>query len=467
MSKDRSLNAGRWDTDSNAHLLVTNIRRGGSLVNLAKAVKFGSALAVAVALTTACGTSNNATNASNETNTTGTTAAGQKVEIFSWWTGAGEADGLQALIKLFQQENPNIEVQNSAVAGGAGTNAKQVLATRMNANNPPDTFQVHGGAELMSWVDAGKMQPLNDLYQSEGWNDKFPQQLIDMVSKDGQIYGVPVDIHRGNVLWYNKKIFDEYNLTPPTTFDQFFQDADTLKSKGVTPLALGDKDTWESTMLWEDVLLGTVGPQKYDQLWQGKLSFDDPGVKQSLETFKKMLTYTNSDHASLVWQDASQLVANGKAAMNVMGDWAKGYFTTNLKLQPNVDFGWVATPGTADDFMVITDTFGLPKGAPHPAGTEAFLKVLGSEPGQDAFNPLKGSIPARLDADTTKYDVYSQAAIADFKKASLTPSLAHGSAANPGFLNAVNQAMQVFVSNGDVNAFITQLKSAADQNPLA
>ena len=124
------------------------------------------------------------------------------------------------------------------------------------------------------------MQPLNDLYQSEGWNDKFPKQLIDMVSKDGNIYAVPVDIHRGNVLWYNKKIFDQYHLAPPTTFDAFFKDAEILKSHGITPLALADKDTWEATMLWEDVLLGTIGPEKYDQLWQGKLSFDDPGVRQ-------------------------------------------------------------------------------------------------------------------------------------------------------------------------------------------
>jgi glucose/mannose transport system substrate-binding protein len=433
-------------------------------VKLGKALKWGSTVAVAVAMTTACGTSNNTENTSNAAANSG--SAAKKVEIFSWWTGAGEADGLQALIKLFQKQNPDYQVQNSAVAGGAGTNAKQVLATRMKANNPPDTFQVHGGAELMSWVDAGKMEPLNDLYQQEGWNDKFPKQLIDMVSKDGNIYGVPVDIHRGNVLWYNKKIFDQYHLTPPKTFDDFFKDADVLKSHGVTPLALGDKDTWEATMLWEDVLLGTIGADKYDQLWQGKLSFDDPGVKQSLETFKKMLSYTNSDHASLVWQDASQLVANGKAAMNVMGDWAKGYYTTDLHLKPNVDFGWVTTPGTDSDFMVITDTFGLPKGAPHRDGTLAFLKVLGSEPGQDAFNPLKGSIPARLDADTSKYDVYSQSAIQDFKKDTLTPSLAHGSAANPGFLDAVNQAMQVFVSSGDVDGFIAQLKSAAQQNPL-
>lgn len=136
----------------------------------------------------------------------GSQKAGEKLEIFSWWTGAGEEDGLKALIKLFQEKHPDIEVENAAVAGGAGTNAKAVLASRMQGDDPPSTFQVHGGAELNEgWVAAGKMEPLNDLYEQEGWMDKFPEALIDMVSKDGNIYSVPVNIHRGNVLWYNKK----------------------------------------------------------------------------------------------------------------------------------------------------------------------------------------------------------------------------------------------------------------------
>ncbi len=101
------------------------------------------------------------------------------VEIFSWWTGAGEEDGLLALIDLFNELHPDIEVKNAAVAGGAGTNAKAVLATRMQGNDPPSTFQVHGGEELnKSWVAADKMAPLNDLYKENDWMDKFPR-IVD------------------------------------------------------------------------------------------------------------------------------------------------------------------------------------------------------------------------------------------------------------------------------------------------
>jgi len=418
---------------------------------LALALGFGMALS-------GCSSSSSSSDDAKQ----GSQKAGEKLEIFSWWTGAGEEDGLKALIKLFQEKYPDIEVENAAVAGGAGTNAKAVLASRMQGNDPPSTFQVHGGAELNEgWVAAGKMEPLNSLYEQEGWMDKFPKALIDMVSKDGNIYSVPVNIHRGNVLWYNKKVFADNGLQPPKTFDEFFQVADQLKAKGIAPLALGDKEPWTATHLFETVLLGTLGTDNYQKLWTGEWSFNDPQVKQAVETFKKMLSYINEDHSSRNWQDAAQLVAEGKAAMYVMGDWAKGYFVNDLKLKVNEDFGYVPTPNTAGKFMVITDTFGLPKGVKNRDDVKKFLAVLGSVEGQDAFNPLKGSIPARIDADPSKYDEYGKQTMQDFKTAELAPSLAHGSAAPEGFVTKVNQAVNIFVTQKDVKTFIDTLASAA------
>jgi glucose/mannose transport system substrate-binding protein len=391
----------------------------------------------------------------------GTTS--EKLEIFSWWTGAGEAEGLQALIDQFNAEYPEIEVENAAVSGGAGTNAKAVLASRMQGEDPPSTFQVHGGAELNEgWVAAGKMESLNELFESEGWMDKFPQDLIDLVSKDGEIYSVPVNIHRGNVLWTNAKIFEENGLTPPTTFDEFFEVAEKLQAKGITPLALGDKEPWTAVHLLETVLLGTLGVDDYNKLWTGELAFDDAKVVESIETFKKMLAYVNEDHASRGWQEAAELITNGEAAMNVMGDWAKGYFTS-VGLEPNEGFGYVPTPGTEGMFMVVTDTFGLPKGVSNPEDVKKFLAVLGSVEGQDSFNTLKGSIPARIDADVSKYDVYGKETIEDFKNAALAPSLAHGSAAPEGFLTKVNQAVNIFVTQQDTQQLVDSLTQAAEE----
>ncbi|GGJ95616.1 ABC transporter substrate-binding protein [Lentibacillus kapialis] len=386
------------------------------------------------------------------------------VEIFSWWTGAGEEDGLLALIDLFEKENPDITIENAAVAGGAGTNAKAVLATRMEGNDPPSTFQVHGGDELNEgWVAADKMQPLNDLYEANGWEEKFPEDLIDLVSKDGNIYSVPVNIHRGNVFFYNKKVFEENGIEEPETFEEFFAASEELQEAGVTPVALGDKNSWPATQIFENVLLGVLGPDDYKKLFEGEIPFDDERVIEAAETFGKILDSVNEDHAARNWQDSAQLVANGEAAMLNMGDWAKGYFVNDLDMKTNEDFGYFEFPGTKGEFQVITDTFGLPKGVGNPDDVKQFLTFLGSTEAQDVFNPLKGSIPARTDADESKYDAYGKEAMKDFGESSLVPSLAHGSAASAGFLTKANQAVNIFVTQRDVDNFIQALKDASSE----
>ena len=430
-------------------------------------------LAAMVALSavglTGCGSqpaSNTSSGASN-TSATQTNSSPQQLQIFSWWTGVASSKALKSLIGVFNQQYPNVHVVNEAVSGGAGSNAKAVLASRMEAGNPPGTFQVHAGnGTLLSWIQAGDMAPLNSLYKQEGWDSVFPKGLLNLLTVNGNIYAVPVDMQRGNVLWYNPKIFAQYHLTPPTTFQEFFNDAKVLQSHGITPLALANHGNWETTLLWSDVLLGTVGPTEYDNLLTGKASWTSPGVVQASTTFAKMMQYVNPDFSALHWSQADQLVAEGKAAMNVMGDWAQGYFTTGLHLTPGTDFGWVATPQTQGTFGVVADAFGLPAKLKDPTPTLNFLKVLGSKEGQDTFNPLKGTFSPRLDADPSKYDAYSQSAMKSFQKDTLVLVIGQGGV-NPGFTTAVQNAMAIFATNHNVQQFVNAVASGAQSNPLS
>lgn len=416
------------------------------------------------ALLAGCGTANNTSSSGG----TGGSKSGS-LEIFSWWTGVASSKALQQFINQYEQQYPGVKVTNAAVAGGAGSNAKAVLASRMEAGKPPGTFQVHAGrGSLLSWVQAGDMTSLNSLYQKEGWNKDFPQSLLNLMTFNGNIYAVPVDMQRDNVLWYNTKIFKQYNLKPPTTFAEFFHDASVLKSHGITPLALANHGGWETTLLWSDVLLGTVGPTEYNKLMQGKDAWNTPGVVQASKTFLQMLQYTNSDYQSLHWAQADGLVAKGQAGMNVMGDWAQGYFTTTAGLKPNVDFGWAPTPGSQGVFAAVSDVFGLPSKLTGQDKTNAenFLKVLASSQGQKAFNTLKGTISPRLDANPADYNAYGQSAMASYKKDQLVLTPGQG-ALNPGFTTALGNAMTQFISSQNVNQFVAALQSAAQQNPLS
>jgi glucose/mannose transport system substrate-binding protein len=392
------------------------------------------------------------TEAVEEPQPTAAPPTGGELEIFSWWTAGGEADGLNAMYGIYSGNYPDVEIINATVAGGAGSNAKAVLATRMQAGDPPDSFQVHAGHELIdSWVVADKMEPVTFIFEDNGWLDSYPPGVIDVLSYDGEIWSVPVNIHRSNVLWYNKAVFADAGLEPPTTFDEFFTVADALQAAGVTPLALGDNGIWAATHLMESVLLGTLGPEDYRGLWTGQTDWSGADVMAALDTYAQMMDYVNEDHAALSWDQAAQLVADGDAAMTIMGDWAEGYFKS-IGLTPDVEFGYVPSPGTGGTFIMLSDSFGLPKGAPNRDNAVAWLTVCGSQEGQDAFNPLKGSIPARTDGDRSLYDAYLQSAMDDFASNEIAPSLAHGAAASEGWVTAFNDVMTLFVADLDVEA---------------
>ena len=396
--------------------------------------------------------------ASDFTGLDGAAAPEGQVEVFSWWTGGGEAAGLEAMIEVFNAQYPGIEFINAAVAGGAGTNARAVLATRLQAGDPPDSWQGHAGQELIgTYVAGGQIEPLNDLYAAQGWIDVMPETLIPLISQDGNIYSVPVNIHRANVLWYNPAVLEANGVEVPTTVDEWFAAMDTLKAAGVQPLALGEQ--WTKMHLLETVLLGTLGPETYNGLWDGSTDWASPEVKTALDNYAKALTYANSDSASLSWQDAAQLVVNGDAAFNVMGDWAEGYFR-ELGKAPNTDYGWAPTPGSDGVFQFLSDSFTLAVGAPDPEGATAWLTVAGSKEGQEAFNPVKGSICARTDCDKSLFGVYLQSAMDDWSTDTVVGSLTHGVVANDSWKTEIDTALGLFLADNSVDNFQSALTSA-------
>src|SRR5690606_7622420 len=365
----------------------------------------------------------------------------------------------------YQELYPGVEMVAATVTGGSGVNARGVLKTRMLGGNPPDTFQVHAGQELIgTWVVAQRMEDLTALYEEEGWMEQFPQGLLDLLSTDSGIWSVPVNIHRSNVLWYVPANLAEWGVEVPATWDDFLAVCPTLQDAGVVPLSLGEN--WTVNHLWESVALAELGTEGWNGLWDGSLSFTSPEAVAVWEKFGQILDCTNDDAASLSWQQATDMVVNGQAAFNIMGDWASGYMTTTLNLTPGEGFGWAASPGTEGTFMMLSDSFGLPTGAPNPENTIAWLRLIGSAEGQDIFNPLKGSIPANLNSDVGNaelYNAYLQSAAADWSSNTIVGSLVHGAVANERFLNDFATVMEIFLSSRDPQAAANAAEAVAIQ----
>lgn len=390
-----------------------------------------------------------------------------QVEVFSWWTGPGEADGLAAMKADFEKKNPTIRFNNAAIAGGSGTQAKAVLASRLQNRKPPDSFQGHAGAELLDYIKAGQIEPLDAFYDKEGLKQAYPQQLLDQISYQGKIYSVPVNIHRSNILWYNPKIVKDAGLAgPPKTIPEFVTALKAVKDKtGKVPLSLGAQ--WTASHLLENVLLGSLGTDGYNALWKSGADWSGPQVTRALQDFGEIMKYTTAEAASTDWQGAAKAVVDGKAAFNIMGDWAYGYFVgsapNGLGKKLDTDFKYAVAPGTDGTYMWLSDSFTLPKGAPHRDAAMAWLKVAASKEGQDLFNPKKGSIPARKDADASLYTGYLSWTLQQWQSpgTKLAGSFWHGVAANNKWHTDIDTAVGLFLQSKDVGKLQSSLVAAA------
>src|SRR5690606_33913999 len=105
-----------------------------------------------------------------------------QVEVCLWWPSGSQTVGVYAVVEVVYEQYPDIEFINASVAGGAGSNAKAALASRLEANDPPDTFQAHAGAELTDYIDAGQLQDLSSFYEEQGLTDVFPDSLIEQLT---------------------------------------------------------------------------------------------------------------------------------------------------------------------------------------------------------------------------------------------------------------------------------------------
>jgi glucose/mannose transport system substrate-binding protein len=391
-------------------------------------------------------------------------AGGNQVEVYSWWTGPGEEDGLKAMTRDFEAGNPGVRLVNAAVSGGAGSNAKAILASRLLAGDPPDSYQRHAGLELADDVRSGKVLDLSSLYAQRNWRDVFPKGLLDKLTISGGIYAVPVNIHRANILWYRPQTLRQLGIpAPPRTWSEFLNQAAVARAKGLTPLAIGPE--WTQKHLLETVLLGELGPDRYESLWTHPSAWDQAETTAALEVYRRILAQSDLASSAADWQPQLDRVIDGSAVYAVMGDWAYSYLTVTKKLDWQQNFDATASPGTDGVFDFLSDSFTLPVGARHPELARKWLEECGSRTGQDLFNPLKGSIPARTDADSSHYTGYLAWDLQQWRdpRMRIVGSLTHGVVADNAWNAEIDTALGLFVQDGNVGKFVRTLAAKYEE----
>ncbi len=358
-------------------------------------------------------------------------AQAAEVEVLHWWTSGGEAKSVGELKKMLEAKGDTWK--DFAVAGGAGENAMTVLKSRVVSGNPPVAAQIKGPS-IQEWGAEGVLANIDATASAEKWDQLLPPGVAAIMKYKGHYVAAPVNVHRVNWMWANPEVFKKAGVEIPKTWDDFEKAADKIQKAGFVAVAHGGQP-WQDFTVFETVVLGVGGPAFYKKALVDldQASLNSPTMVKSFEILGKIHKYVDKDSPNRDWNLATAMVINGKAAMQFMGDWAKGEFTAAGKV-PGKDFVCVPAPGTDKGYTFNVDSFVMFKQskADVAKGQADLAAAIMSPEFQEVFNLNKGSIPVRLGMKMDKFDDCAKRSSEDFvatnKSGGLVPSIAHGMA---------------------------------------
>lgn len=376
-----------------------------------------------------------------------TMACAVEVEVLHYWTSGGEAKSVAGLKKTM--ESQGVTWKDFAVAGGGGENAATALKARVIAGRPPTAAQIKGPA-IQEW---GREGMLANIDAAAGkWDTLLPKSVSSIMKYQGRYVAAPANVHRVNWLWINPEVLKKAGAKPPANWDEFFDAAEKIKNAGFVAIAHSGQPLWDAT-LFETVVLGIGGADLYHralvQLDQAALT--SPGMFKTFDTLNRIKTYIDRNSAGRDWNLATAMIINGRAGMQLMGDWAKGEFTSAGK-QPGKDYLCVAAPGTDKSYLFNIDSIAMFK-VKNPDVQKAQLTLASaimSPEFQETFNLDKGSIPVRPDVPRTRFDSCAVKSMDDFAASAqantLEPSMAHGMAVSPAAQGAMFDVIAGFMN---------------------
>lgn len=335
--------------------------------------------------------------------------AAESVEVIHWWTSAGET----AAVGKFKEALTAKGVEWKDLAVGGADNQRTLLKTRVGKGSPPDAAQINSDVRGYA-ADRNNVADLSALAAKGGWDAALPPVVQRYAKMGGNSYvAVPINVHRHNVMWINAEVLKKLGGTAPKTWDEFFALADKAKAAGIVPLAMGE-DPWVNLMFMQ-VAYGTMQADSYRRAFYDvdDAQLKGPGMVKAFEVMRKARGYVDRSAATRKWNEATQMVIQGKAFAQVMGDWAKGEFTIAGK-KPGADYLCVPVPGSGNGHVFGSDAFMFFKHGKESPGQLKLAETLMDKDAQVAFSLVKGSVPVRMDADVSKFDDCAKQSYADF-----------------------------------------------------
>ncbi|THF52102.1 ABC transporter substrate-binding protein [Allorhizobium terrae] len=320
------------------------------------------------------------------------------LEVTHWWTSGGEAAAVAELAKAFDATGNHWV--DGAIAGSGGT-ARPIMISRITGGDPMGATQFNHGRQAQELVEAGLMRDLTDVATKGHWKDVIkPASLLDSCTIDGKIYCAPVNIHSWQWLWLSNAAFKKAGVEMPKNWNEFVAAAPALEKAGIQPLALGGQP-WQASGLVDTLLISLGGKDLYMKVFKDKDAATISGpemakVFKAADDARKMAKGSNVQD----WNQATNMVITGKAAGQIMGDWAQGEFQLAGQVAGK-DYSCLPGLGLNEYLTAGGDAFYFPKlkDEAKSKAQDVLAETIVDPKVQVAFNLKKGSLPIRGDVD--------------------------------------------------------------------
>ncbi len=336
------------------------------------------------------------------------------VEVLHWWTAGGTA----AAVAKYKEaaKEAGVDWKDVAIAGDG--NQRTLLRARLMKGDAPAAAQI--STDLMEYGDdPAKLYSIDAIAKAGNWDAVLPAAVQSFVKLNGAAYvAVPLNIHRQSMMFVSDAALKKIGASaPPKDWDEFFAQADKAKAAGITPFAWGNNQVL--VVVFQQVAFSVMGPDLFTRAFikSEEAALRSPEMAKSIDTFRRIAAYADKSAVTKRWNEGTQGVIKGETLFQIMGDWAKAEFFA-AKQEPGKDFYCVPVPGTEKSFYFNTDAILFFKSRnDNPNAKATLAKVLMDPKAQEDFNIVKGSVPARTDADISRFDACSKQSYADFKAA--------------------------------------------------